>query len=98
VTVLVRPRASRDEVMGWVGSALRVRVTAPPAGGAANEAVRDLLARTLGCARSAIEIVRGAGARTKLVRVAGLSPGELRARLSSSWGGASAASPRPPTG
>jgi uncharacterized protein YggU (UPF0235/DUF167 family) len=58
-----------------------VRVTAPPVGGAANEAVRAVLARALGCPRSAVEILRGATTRTKLVRIVGLSPEELRARL-----------------
>jgi uncharacterized protein (TIGR00251 family) len=81
LTVQVRPRAAQDAVAGWVGAALRVRVTAPPAGGAANEAVRTLLARALGCPRAAVEIVRGAAARTKLVRVAGLSSDEARGRL-----------------
>jgi uncharacterized protein YggU (UPF0235/DUF167 family) len=56
-------------------------VTAPPAGGAANEAVRDLLADTLGCSRSAVTIVRGHGSRTKLVDVAGLTSAEVTRRL-----------------
>ena len=81
LTVQVRPRAACDAVDGWAGSALRVRVTAPPADGAANEAVRAVLARALGCPRSAVEILRGATARTKLIRIVGLSPEELRARL-----------------
>ena len=81
LTVQVRPRAALDAVDGWVGPALKVRVTAPPAGGAANEAVRAVLARALGCPRSAVEILRGATTRTKLVRIVGLSPEELRTRL-----------------
>jgi len=81
LTVQVRPRAARDAVDGWAGPALRMRVTAPPADGAANEAVRALLARTLGCPRSAVEVLRGATTRTKLIRIVGLSPEELRARL-----------------
>ena len=81
LTVEVRPRASRDEIVGWLGSRLRVRVTAPPADGAANEAVRALLAKRLGCARSRVEIVRGHTARTKIVRVVGLAPAEAATRL-----------------
>lgn len=81
LTVEVRPRAARDEILSGPDGALRIRVTAPPVGGAANEAVRDVLAEALGCPRSAIEIVRGQNARTKLVRIAGMSPEELRARL-----------------
>ena len=81
LTVEVRPRAGRNEVIARPGNAVRVRVTAPPTDGAANQAVCDLLARTLGCPRAAVEIVRGHGARTKLVRIAGLSPDSLRSRL-----------------
>jgi uncharacterized protein YggU (UPF0235/DUF167 family) len=58
-----------------------VRVTAPPADGAANEAVRELLAERLGCAPSRVEIVRGHTARTKVLRISGLAPGEVATRL-----------------
>lgn len=49
---------------------LRVRVTAPPADGAANAAVLKLLARALGAPKSALSIERGASGRDKLVRLA----------------------------
>ena len=81
LTVQVQPRAARNEIVARGGASLRVRVTAPPAGGAANEAVCALLAEALDCPPSAVRIVRGHSARTKLVQVAGLSPGALRARL-----------------
>jgi uncharacterized protein (TIGR00251 family) len=81
LTVEVRPRAGRDAIVGWRGTVLRVRVSAPPAAGAANLAVRLLLAERLGCAPSRVEIVRGHAARTKVVRIAGLAPGEATARL-----------------
>ncbi len=81
LTVEVRPRAGRDGVAGWDGPILRLRVAAPPAGGAANEAVRALLAERLGCARSRVEIVRGHTGRTKIVRIAGLAPADAAARL-----------------
>jgi uncharacterized protein (TIGR00251 family) len=81
LTVQVQPRASRNGIVAVDGTALRVRVTAPPADGAANQAVRDLLAEALGCPRSAVTILRGHGARTKLVGITGLAPGEIRSRL-----------------
>ena len=89
LTVEVRPRAGRDEIVGWQGTHLRVRVTAPPAEGAANEAVRALLAERLGCARSRVEIVRGHTARTKIVRIVGLEAGEAATRLARPGGDAS---------
>jgi uncharacterized protein (TIGR00251 family) len=81
VRLRVQPRASRNEVVAWQEDALRVRVTAAPADGEANAAVRTLLARTLGVAPSTVDIVRGERSRDKLVRVAGLSLADVRTRL-----------------
>ena len=80
--VRVQPRARSNEVVGWQGDALRVRVTAPPAHGEANRAVTDLLAEALGVAASRIALVRGAASRDKLFRIERLSLGDVRARLS----------------
>jgi uncharacterized protein (TIGR00251 family) len=79
--IRVQPRARRDEVVGWQGSTLRVRVTAPPAEGRANQAVVALLAEALGVPRASIELVSGAAGRDKLVRVGRLSLEEVRALL-----------------
>ena len=84
----MRPRAGRDEIVGWQDARLRVRVAAPPADGAANEAVRALLAERLALARSRVEIVRGRTARTKVVRVLGLTPEDLSVRLGMPGAGA----------
>ncbi len=81
LTVRVLPRASRTEIAGVEGSSVRVRVTAPPVGGAANDAVRRLLARALGCPPSAVEILHGRTGREKVVRIVGLGPVEVRSRL-----------------
>ena len=75
--VRVRPGASRNEVVGWQGEALRVRVTSPPEGGRANRAVTALL----GVPPSSVELVRGGSARDKLFLVRGLDADGLRARL-----------------
>ena len=82
VEVRVRPRAGRDSVELLSGPKLRVRVAAAPEGGKANEAVVALIARKLRVARSAITIVRGHRSRDKIVRLDGLGPDELVARLS----------------
>jgi uncharacterized protein (TIGR00251 family) len=79
--IRVQPRARRDEVVGWQGSTLRVRVTAPPAEGQANQAVVALLAEALGVPRASIALVSGAAGRDKLVRVGRLSLEEVRALL-----------------
>jgi len=79
----VQPRAARDEIVGWQDATLRLRVTAPPVAGAANTAVATLLARALGIPASSVSVVRGPQARHKIVKIAGLSDGEVRRRLKS---------------
>jgi hypothetical protein len=81
VRVRVQPRAARDEVAGWQEGILRVRVSAPPVEGEANRALAGVLARALGVKRSAVSLVRGERGRDKLVRVEGLTPAEVEARL-----------------
>ncbi|HWP38872.1 MAG TPA: DUF167 domain-containing protein [Gemmatimonadales bacterium] len=79
--VHVQPNARRTEVVGRHGDALKVRIAAPPVGGAANEELIRLLADRLGLSRSAITITRGAAGRRKRVLVAGLDRDRAMARL-----------------
>jgi len=79
--VKVSPGARKEDIAGWLGDVLRVRVTAPPERGKANEAVCRLLAARLGLPVSAITIARGATSRDKLLQVDGLTEDEMRRRL-----------------
>lgn len=81
IKVRVQPRASKNEIAGYHGDALRVRVTAPPEGGRANEAVTGILADALGVAKSRISIIRGTASREKVVAVESLSQEEVQRRL-----------------
>ena len=76
--VRVAPRASRNAIIGVHEGELKVALTAPPVEGAANDALRKLLAKTLGVPKSNIEIIRGERARTKLLRIQGVTPEALR--------------------
>lgn len=79
--VRVKPRASREAVLGVREGALEVSVTAPPVDGQANAAVVAALAAALGVPRRAVSIVTGDTGRQKVVEVAGLDGETLRARL-----------------
>lgn len=75
--VLVQPRASRAKVGPVHDGRLKVSVTSPPVDGEANAAVIELLAKTLGVARSAVSVVAGATSRRKTVRVLGVGRAAL---------------------
>lgn len=77
----VIPNARRDEVVGWVGDGLKVKVRAPALDGRANEALCAVLSEELGIPRSAVAVARGAKSRAKLLEVRGLSADAVRARL-----------------
>ncbi len=79
--VRVIPRAGKNEIVRVHGDALKVRITAPPVGGKANEALIAFLAQRLGVRKSQVEIVAGATSRRKMVRVTGLSPQEVEQHL-----------------
>ena len=69
LTIRVQPGASRSEVIGPHGDALRVRVAGTPVDGKANAELVRFLADHLGLPASAVEITRGHASRTKVVRV-----------------------------
>ncbi len=74
VALRVTPRSVRDAIEGVDDEgALRVRVTAAPADGAANKAVIKLLAKALGVPKSALTLVAGASSRHKRLRIEGMS-------------------------
>ena len=83
INVRVHPRASRNCVAGYRDGILRVSVTAVPQDGRANAALLELLAGTLGIAKSRLHVVRGHTSRAKVVAVAGLSGEEIASILES---------------
>ena len=70
--VHVQPAAGRTAVVGRHGTALKLRVAAPPADGRANDATCSLLAETFGVKNAAVSLVSGASSRTKRVRIDGV--------------------------
>jgi hypothetical protein len=81
--VLIRvwavPRASRTEIAGLHGGRVRIRVTAPPEGGKANQQVSRALSERLG---SPVELISGVSARGKVFLARQLEVDEVLARLS----------------
>ena len=65
LNVRVQPKASRNAIQGVYGEALKISLTAPPVEGAANKACIAFLAKKLGLAKSALEILSGQTSRNK---------------------------------
>jgi uncharacterized protein len=81
LSIRVQPRAKRDEVVGERAGAIVIRLAAPPVDGKANAALTAFIAKAAGVPRSRVEIVRGASARDKVVRVTGVAEDALRCVL-----------------
>ena len=79
----VSPGARRAAVVGRQGDAWKVRVTAPPEDGRANEAVLRLLADALSMPRASLTLVSGHTGRDKIVLLDGVGPALIERRLAS---------------
>lgn len=81
IAVKAIPNAPQNQVVGWLGDALKVKVHAPALEGRANDELRDFLADTLGLPRRAVTVISGEKSRQKRLRIDGLDLDEIRARL-----------------
>ncbi|MGQ9455749.1 MAG: DUF167 domain-containing protein [Armatimonadota bacterium] len=81
VKIRVIPRSSKNEIVGWRGNSLLVKVTAPPVEGAANEAVVRMLSDVLGLRKGDIRIVSGERSRDKVIEIKGFSGEQAVSKL-----------------
>jgi uncharacterized protein len=83
LTVWIQPRASRNEIVMMENGNHKIRLTAPPVDGAANESLIKFLSDILSVAKSGIEIVSGHTSREKVVRIKGMTEAEATRLLNS---------------
>ena len=67
--VQVQPRARKNAVAGVIGDCLKIRITAPPVEGRANERLIAYLAKLFGVPKNSVILERGDSAKRKLVRI-----------------------------
>lgn len=79
--VFVQPRAARNSIVGEYQGALKIKTTAPPVEGQANQAVQEQIASWLGVSKGAVSVISGHSSRLKRVLIEGLSPAELASAL-----------------
>ncbi len=75
------PRASRTEVVGPHGDALKIRIAAPPVEGAANDELIAFLAKAVGVPRSLVSVVSGQNSKNKTVRIDQIAANTVQERL-----------------
>jgi uncharacterized protein len=80
-SVRVQPRARRNAIIGELGDAIKLALTAPPVEGKANDACIGFFADVLQVPRSAVSIIAGQTSRNKVIRVTGITAAQLRQRL-----------------
>jgi uncharacterized protein (TIGR00251 family) len=69
--VYLQPRSSRNEIIGPYRDGIKIKVTAPPVEGKANEALIKILAKEFKITASSIEILKGHNSREKIIRIGG---------------------------
>ena len=73
IEVKVEPRSSRRQISGIMDNdILKVKLTAPPVDGSANEQLIELISETTGVRKSQIRIVRGQSSKRKLIEITGI--------------------------
>lgn len=77
----VQPRASRTAIVGLIGDAVKLAITAPPVDGKANQAVVEFLSDLFRVPKSSIEIVSGETGRNKLIAIRGVTAEQVRKML-----------------
>ena len=81
LNVKVVPGSSRDQIVGWLGDAVKIKVMAPPEKGKANEAVVALLAKALGLSVSEIQIESGHAFALKVVAIRGMDQESVNCKV-----------------
>jgi uncharacterized protein (TIGR00251 family) len=79
--VRAQPRASKTEIVGEYGGAIKLRIAAPPVDGKANEECRRFFARLFQLPLSQVEIVTGDSSRDKIIRIQALGAKQVQALL-----------------
>ncbi len=80
--IKVVPGASKTQLAGSLGDKLKIRVSAAPEKGKANEALIKFLANKLGLKKNCIKIISGLSSEFKQLEITGISRAELMSKLS----------------
>lgn len=80
--IKVTPKSSKNEISGICDGVLKVKITAPPVGGAANRECIKFLAKSFGVKTSSVSIVKGEKSREKRISVMGMNKDDVLRQIS----------------
>ena len=82
IAVRVTPRSSKTAITGVMeDGTIKIRLTAPPVDGKANQTLIEFLSKVLGCAKKDIEIIAGETGRNKLITIVNMDSEEVQQRI-----------------
>lgn len=82
ISVRVTPRSSKNEISEIMDNGtIKVKITAAPVDGKANQALLEFLGKVLGIRASQLEVVAGQTGRDKLITITGLRPEEVQQKI-----------------
>jgi uncharacterized protein (TIGR00251 family) len=81
ISLHVHPGAPSNEVLGFSGGVLKIRVAAPPVRDKANKELIAFLSRILGVSKGALTIIHGRASRDKVLAIEGMSQEQIMKRL-----------------
>ena len=82
ITVQVQPRSSSDGIAGLHEGRLKIRISAPPVDGKANERLTEVIAKAFDVSKSSVEIIKGHTSRLKTICISGVSQKDYDALVS----------------
>ena len=84
LSVRLQPRASRNEICGEMGDALKIKVTAPPVDSASNSLLVEYMADLLHISKGSVQILKGHTSRNKILQISGVSASEFLNKIKKS--------------
>lgn len=76
--LFIQPKASKNEFVGVHDKELKIKITAPPIDGRANEGLIEFMSEIFGVPKRDVQLIRGESSRHKVIEIPGLTPEKVR--------------------
>ncbi|MCZ6790449.1 MAG: DUF167 domain-containing protein [Candidatus Dadabacteria bacterium] len=72
IQVQIQPGSSKDQIIGLHNGRLKIKISAPPVDGKANQNLIEFISKALGVSKSKIEILKGRTSKLKTLKISGV--------------------------